>query len=341
MLRIASEKELDDLISEPSDYVVDMMRRLSGDIAILGANGKMGISLAMTARKAVLRSGVAKRILAVSRFSDPEGRKKLEDAGIETSSCDLLDIDAVRSLPHVQNVIFMAGKKFGTSGNEAPTWATNLIAPSNACIHYKGSRIVAFSTGCVYSLVSKNSGGSTEDDAPVPLGEYANSSLGRERIFQYYSSQHQTPTLLYRLNYSSDLRYGVLHDIGSRIWNGEPVSRNVAYFNIIWQGDANNYALAAIEHCSVPASILNVTGAEILSLQETVEKMGKIMDRTPHFTGEGKDLSYLNNASKSFKLFGKSSIGGDDLIRMQAEWIMQGGKALGKPTHFEVNNGKF
>lgn len=336
-----SEEALDRLLSTPSAQLIQAMKTLPGDITILGANGKMGVSLCLLAKNAAEKAGVKKEVYAVSRFSDKEGKEKLEAWGIKTISCDLLDEEQVKNLPVTENVIFMAGRKFGTTGSEPLTWAMNALVPANCAVHYKNSRIVVFSTGCVYALVNAASGGSVETDLPEPVGEYAQSCLCRERIFEHFSIVNKTPTLLYRLNYSTDLQYGVLYDIGIKIWNDEPIVTGVDYFNIIWQGDANNAALLSLLHTSSPANILNITGEDILSVTEVAKEMGEIMGKPVRMNSTGNDTSYLNNAAKSFQYFGKPSVTAKELIRMQAEWIMNGGKGLNKPTHFETDNGKF
>jgi len=335
------EKDLDNLLAEPSAQLVRAMQELSGDITILGANGKIGLSLANLAKTAAVKAGTDKKIYAVSRFSDIEGKEKLESWGIETIVCDLLDQEQVEKLPVTENVIFMAGRKFGTIGSEPLTWAMNTLVPANCAAHYKDSRTIVFSTGCVYPLTTLASGGPVETDPPEPIGEYSQSCLCRERIFEHFSIINKTPVLLYRLNYATDLRYGVLYDIGIKIWNNEPITTGVDYFNIIWQGDANNVALLSLLHTSSPANILNVTGEDILSVREVAKEMGEIMQKPVEIISNGNDASYLNNASKSFGYFGKPSVSSKELIRMQAEWIMNGGKSLNKPTHFEVDNGKF
>jgi hypothetical protein len=348
------EKELDLLLSEPSSQLVQAMQELPGDITILGANGKIGLSLAHIAKKAAVKAGTnkkagivgaAKKIYAVSRFSDIEGKEKLESWGVETITCDLLDQEQVKKLPHTENVIFMAGRKFGTIGSEPLTWAMNTLVPANCAAHYKDSRTVVFSTGCVYPLTTAASGGSVETDTTEPIGEYSQSCLCRERIFEHFSIINKTPTLLYRLNYATDLRYGVLYDIGIKIWNNEPITTGIDHFNIIWQGDANNIALLSLLHTSSPANILNVTGEDILSVTTVANEMAEIMQKPVEIISTGNNRSfnrsYLNNASKSFTYFGKPSVSSKDLIRMQAEWIMNGGRGLNKPTHFEVDNGKF
>jgi len=339
---VESESELDGMLSEPSERLVGLMRRLKGDISILGANGKIGVSLSIMAKRAIEKAGVSKEVIAASRFSEEGGRRKLEEAGVRTIPCDLLNVEELAALPRTENLVFLAGRKFGTSGGGEPlTWAMNVLAPANAAEHFKGSRIVAFSTGCVYPPLPASSGGCKESDAPAPVGEYAQSCLGRERVFQYFSMRHGTPTTLLRLNYASDLRYGVLYDIASKVWNGEPIQGGAAYFNILWQGDANNYALLALDACETPARALNITGPETLSVKETAVKFASLMGRQVRFEGEFEDKSYLNDAREAFSLFGLPSLKAETLVKMQAEWISGGGKGLGKPTHFEVNCGKY
>ncbi len=338
---ISSVDELEDLLSTPPDELVAMMKRLDGDIIILGIAGKMGVTMGRQAVNAVKAAGVSKRIIGVSRFSNPEERRKLESYGVETIACDLLDQEAVRALPQVANVIFMAGRKFGTQGSEDQTWAMNVLAPAYVAEHFRESRIVAFSTGCVYPLVGIDSCGCTEAVLPSPVGEYSQSCLGRERIFQYYARKNNTPMLLFRLNYAIDLRYGVLHDVARNIWEGTPVDNTVGYFNAIWQGDANSNALRSLELCATPAAILNVTGPEILSVSETARELGALMNKEVRFKGEPGNRCYLNNAAKMSRLFGYPRVSAAQMIRWQAEWICRGGVSIGKPTHFEVNNGKF
>lgn len=338
---IDSEEMLDDLLSVPRPELVDMMSSLDGDIMILGIAGKMGITLGRLAQRAAEAAGVKKKIYGVARFSSDEARQTLEKWGIETIKCDLLDPVAVAELPEVANIIYMAGKKFGTDGSEELTWAMNTVAPAYVAQHFKNSRIVVFSTGCVYPLVPVASCGCTESVAPVPVGEYSQSCLGRERVFGHFAKQNGTKTLLYRLNYAIDLRYGVLFDIAGRIWADQPVSVSVPHFNVIWQGDANNYALLSLGLCGSPAEILNVTGPEIIPVTHIAEEFGRIFKKKVEYTGISGSVNYLNNASKLFKLFGYPAVSLDRMIQWQADWIMNGGRSLGKPTHFEVNDGKY
>jgi nucleoside-diphosphate-sugar epimerase len=338
---ILDEAQLDDLLSEPSQACVDMMDSLEGDIIILGVAGKMGVTLAMMAAKAVKRAGANKKVIGVARFSNPDARKALDDFGITTIACDLLDRDGVEALPQAENVIYMAGKKFGTDGDEPGTWAMNAVLPTFVCNHFASSRIVAFSTGCVYELLPPEHSGSVEDDVPAPVGEYAQSCLGRERVFQFYSEKNQTPVCLYRLNYAIDMRYGVLHDIAEKIHNDEPVNINVPVFNIIWQAEANDRALPCLQHCASPASIINITGNDTLKIKDIAEAIGKHMGKNVSYEGESGDKCYISDASLSTEWFGNLETSLDDMVRCQAAWMNQGGRSLGKATHFEVSDGSY
>lgn len=339
--QIRNEAELEELLAMPSADLIEMMKRLDGDIMILGIAGKMGVTMGRLAANAIHAAGAAKKVIGVARFSRPEDRAKLESWGIETIACDLLDRESVNRLPQVRNVIFMAGRKFGTDGSEAQTWAMNVLAPAHCAEHFRDSRITAFSTGCVYPLVGIESCGCSEEVRPAPVGEYSQSCLGRERIFQYYSEHNGTEVLLFRLNYSVDLRYGVLHDIARNIWEGKPVDNTVGFFNVIWQGDANANALRSLELAASPAVVLNVTGPETASVEKTALLLGKLMDKPVTFKGTPGNACYLNDSAKMCRCFGYPAVPLDRMIRWQADWIANGGVSIGKPTHFEVNNGKF
>ena len=339
--QIANVTELEKLLATPRPELVAMMKRLKGDIMILGVAGKMGVTMAMLAVNAIREAGVAKRVIGVARFSNPEERNKLESAGVETVVCDLLDREQVNRLEKVDNIIFMAGRKFGTGGSEELTWAMNILAPEYVCEHFKASSIVAFSTGCVYPLEHITSCGSTEDTVPMPVGEYSQSCLGRERIFQYYSKKYGTKVLLFRLNYAIDLRYGVLHDIARSIAAGEAVDNTVGFFNCIWQGDANSNALRALELCESPCAVLNITGPEMASVADCAAAMGKIMGKEVTFKGEPGVIGYLNNSGRMCQVLGYPAVSLNQMVQWQAQWLAQGGVSIGKPTHFEVNNGKF
>ena len=338
---IANINELEEVLSAPTPELVELMKRLDGDIMILGIAGKMGVSMGIQAKRAIELAGVRKKVFGVARFSDPGMRLKLETAGVETIVCDLMDLEAVRQLPQVKNIIFMAGRKFGTEGCEDLTWAMNVLVPGYVGEVFRNSRIVAFSTGCVYPLVGVETCGCTEDIMPAPVGEYSQSCLGRERIFQYCARQYGTKSLLFRLNYSNDLRYGVLHDIARSVWEERPVNNTVGFFNVIWQGDATVYALRSLELASAPCSVLNVTGPETASVEKTALMFGQLMNKKVQFSGETGNRCYLNNSAKMCALFGYPSVTIDQLIRWQAEWLINGGESINIPTHFEVNNGKF
>ena len=341
MSLIETESQLEDLLAKPNDSDVEAMRRLSGDILILGAGGKMGPSLAQRIKQATNAANVERRVIAVSRFSSQQSRDELTSAGIETISCDLLDRTQINQLPDCENIYFLAGRKFGSTERTGLTWASNTYAPALVAERFHTSRIVAFSTGNVYPFVSPDSGGSVETDALAPQGEYAQSCLGRERIFEYFSHERGTRCLIFRLNYAVDLRYGVLVDIAQKVFSGQPVNLSVAAFNVIWQGDANSYALRSIELCASPPRILNVTGAEIISTQSAAEFFVQRFQRSAIYYGEPSAVALLNNASLCHSLLGSPSVAANTLMEMVAHWVEIGGTSLNKPTKFEVTDGKF
>lgn len=336
-----SEDELEDLLSRPSEADRDAMRGLQGDLLILGAGGKMGPTLARRARRAADEAGVNLRVIAVARFSDPTVRQKLERWGVETLAADLLDEDQLAALPGAPNVIFMAARKFGSTGNEPLTWAMNAYLPARVALRFRNSRIVAFSSGNVYPLVPVVSGGAGETTPPDPVGEYAQSVLGRERMFQYFSGLYGTPVALLRLNYAVELRYGVLLDIGLKVFERRPVDLSMGAVNVIWQGDANSVCLRAFSLCSSPPEILNVTGPETLSVRWIARRFGEHFGVEPLFEGREADTALLNNAAHCHRLFGYPSVSAEQIIEWVAQWIVSGGVILGKPTHFEVRDGKF
>ncbi len=338
---LKDEKELDEMLTKPSLALIEMMKKLSGDIMILGIGGKMGITLGGLAVRAIKSAGVSKTVYGVSRFSDEIGRKVLEEFGVKTISCDLLDLEATQKLPQVENVIFMAGKKFGTQGDEDVTWAMNTVVPTNVASHFSKSRVVAFSTGCVYPLMTPSSGGATEEIVVAPIGDYAQSALGRERVFEYFAKKNKMPVCLYRLNYAIDLRYGVLRDIGEKVLNGKPVDITSSHVNVIWQGDANTQALLCLEHCSVPAAKMNVTGPETLPVVWIAEEFARIFGVKPIFSGSPSEVMYLNNSAKASELFGYPSVTPKTMIRWLAAWLKSGGRSLNKPTHFETTSGRY
>jgi nucleoside-diphosphate-sugar epimerase len=335
------EAGLEELLSRPTPGVLASLEKLPGDIAILGVAGKMGVTLAMMARRALDELGRKDKVIGVARFSDPAARKKLDDAGIETVKCDLLDREQVLALPDAPNVIFMAGQKFGTSSGPELTWAMNVLVPANACEKYSASRIVAFSTGCVYPLTPVAYGGSRDEDALAPPGDYANSCVGRERIFTYYSGKNQTTVTIFRLNYAIDFRYGVLLDVAQKVWHEEPFDVTMGHANVIWQGDANAQAIQCLEHASTPPAVFNVTGPETVSLRALALRFAQRFGKAAKIVGEEAPTAWLNNASKAHKTFGYPHVALDQMIEWVAQWLEQGGSTLGKPTHFEEREGKF
>jgi nucleoside-diphosphate-sugar epimerase len=340
LLSIETEAQLDDFLSEPTPQVVETMSRLDGDIVVLGIAGKMGPSLARMARRASDAAGVRCRIFGVARFS-AGGREELEAHGVTTIPCDLLDETEIARLPDAPNVIFMAGRKFGSSVDQAATWAINSYLPGVICRRYRDSRVVAFSTGNVYALTPVESGGALETDAPGPVGEYAMSCLGRERVFEHFCRSFQMPVALIRLNYACDLRYGVLVDLAQKIAAGETIDLSMGYFNTIWQGDANAMALRAFDHLAVPPFIVNVTGPEILSVRSVTERLGRTMNKPVRFTGTEPATALLSNARRGLELLDPPRVSADQLIEWVGYWVSRGGRTLGKPTHFEARDGRF
>ncbi len=332
---------LEQKLLKPSDALVADVAKIEGDIIILGVGGKMGPSMAKLARKAIDNAGIKKRIIGISRFSEAGTRDELEDEGIETISADLLDEGQLASLPDAPNILYLAGTKFGTTGKEPFTWAMNSYLPGRVAERYKNSRIVAFSTGNVYPFVPINSGGLSEEITPAPVGEYGQSCLGRERVFQYFSERYQIPTLIYRLNYAIDLRYGVMLEIAKSVMADKPIDLTTGNVNVIWQGDANEIAIRSLLHCDVPANILNVTGPETLSVKWLGEQFGLLLDKKPQFVNEIQPMALLNNASKAHKLFGYPRVTVREMIEMTVAWLQAGGKTINKPTHFQERKGQF
>jgi nucleoside-diphosphate-sugar epimerase len=333
-----TEHELDDLLSQPRAETTAALESCPGDIIILGAGGKMGPTLA---RMAVRARGDSRRVIAVSRWSSPAAERALNDAGVETIRCNLLDPQSVARLPDAANVIFMAGQKFGTADVPAMTWAMNTIVPAHCAHRYRDSRIVAFSTGNVYPLTPIESGGSREDDPPGPAGEYAASCLGRERVFQFYATHHHTRVAIFRLNYAIDLRYGVLVDVALKVYRGEPVSVEMGYVNVIWQGDANRIALECLPLASSPPFVVNVTGADILSVRELAEWFGERFGKRVRFTGNERADALLSNTSRMRETFAAPEVSLDQMREWVAQWIDEGRPLLGKATRFEARDGRY
>jgi len=333
-----TESELDDLLSTPRAETKAALDACPGSVIILGAGGKMGPTLARMVRRA---SPDDRRVIAVSRWSSKTAERALNDAGVETITCDLLDRDAVGSLPDAPNVIFMAGQKFGTTGAPAMTWGMNTLVPANCAERYRESRIVAFSTGNVYALTPAAAGGSRETDAPSPVGEYAASCLGRERVFELYAERHATRVALVRLNYAIDLRYGVLVDIAQKVFAGEPIDLASGNFNCIWQGDANEMILRALDLASSPMVAWNLCRPEIFSTREAALRLGELLERKPEFVGTESATALLGNAKKICSELGEPRTNVETMMRLIADWVKRGGRSLGKPTHFETRDGKY
>jgi len=328
---------LDEQLSRPGEADVEFMRRLEGDVLLLGAGGKMGPSLARLARRAADASGIPRRVMAVSRAQSSDLRQQAGD-GVEGLACDLLDRRQVERLPDCRNVVFLAGRKFGSLENQPLTWATNVLVPALVAERYARSRIVALSSGNVYPLGQIPA---SESTAPAPLGEYAQSVLARERIFEFYSARNGTPVTLVRLNYAIDARYGVLLDIGQRVWERRPVNLAMGRVNVIWQGDANSMCLRALELAASPPLVLNVTGPEALGVRWIAERFGRSLGREPLWEGAEAETALLSDASLACRLLGAPRVGPEEMIETIARWIRAGQPTWNKPTHFEVRDGRF
>lgn len=322
------------LLSAPSAADGEFAAELEGDILILGAAGKMGPSLARRIRRALDRAGNRARVIAVSRGA-------LEIEGVEHIRCDMLAPDALAGLPDVPNIYYLAARKFGSTDNPAETWAANVLLPGLVARRWRASRIVSFSTGNVYPLMPVESGGATEDTRLDPVGEYAWSAVGRERMFDYAARAYGTPVTLLRLNYACEMRYGVLVDIATKIGDGTPVDLSMGYVNVIWQGDANSVCFRSLGHCAAPPFVLNLTGAETLSVRELALRLAERMGRTPVFESAPAPTALLSNASLCHQLFGPPEVSVDQMIEWVADWVVQGGRLLGKPTKFQVRDGRF
>ena len=325
-------------MTTPVPELVADLNRLSGDILILGVGGKMGPTLARLAK----RAAPAKRVIGVARFTEPGLREKLEAWGVECIACDLLEREQIERLPQTKNVVFMAGRKFGSSGREDLTWAMNVMVPAQVAEVFRVARIVAFSTACVYPYVDVESGGATEAVLAIPpSGDYANSCVGRERMFEYFSRKYGTKGRALRLEYAIDMRYGVLHDVGRKVFAGTAIDLTMGHVNVIWQGDANSMALRALAHCTAPASALNLSGAETLSVRALAEAFGRHFKRQPVLTGKEARTAWLVNSAEAQRLFGRPAVPLDTMIAWQADWIARGGASLGKDTHFDTRDGKY
>ena len=336
-----TEEKLNTLLTTPSSKLIEDIRLLSGDIMVLGAAGKMGPSLCVLAKKAMEAAGLCHKVYGVSRGSDPIAVNFMEENGVTVIKTDLLNPQSLSVLPNVENIIYRAGKKFGTFGNEWQTWAMNATLPAFVAERFKGARIVVFSSGNIYPIVPLASGGCDENTRPLPNGEYAMSCLARERAFEYAANTYQTKVFLYRLNFAVDLRYGVLYDLAEKILNHTPISLANSCFNFIWQGSANEMALRALLHATSPATVMNITGPETVSVKKAALTLGSYLGTDPIFEDDCGNDAYLNDASLAAEVFGYPAVSAKTLLRWQAEWILEGGRTLGKPTHFEERKGSY
>lgn len=335
--RISNLDELEELLSRPSPELISELSALDGDVLILGAGGKIGPSLARMAKRACPE----KTVTAVARFSNPSLIDQFAKAGIKTVKADLMDVQAIKDLPDVKNVLFLAGQKFGSSDTQSFTWAMNSFMPGLIAQRYAKSRIVAYSTGCVYPFVPITSGGATEELAPNPPGEYAMSCVGRERIFEYYSQLNETPGRLFRLNYAIDLRYGVLVDIAQKILNDDVIDVTMGHANVIWQGDANILALRCLAHATTPTSPINISGPETISIRWIAEKFAKRFNKSPKITGVEANQAWLTNTAQANKTFGYPGVPLELIMDWVANWLESGNEVHGKPTKFEVRDGNY
>jgi dTDP-4-dehydrorhamnose reductase len=338
---ITDVEQLELALSEPSDSTVRALAGLPGDILVLGCGGKMGPTLARMAKRASDAAGISRRVTAVSRFSFANLPQRLKSWGIETISGDLLDPNFLQKLPDAPNVVYMAGMKFGSTGQESLTWAMNSFLPGLVANRFRNSRIAAFSTGNVYGLTPVSRGGSRETDELHPVGEYAMSCLGRERIFEHFSTVAGVKTSILRLNYSTELRYGVLVDIAQRVHAGQAVALSMGYLNSIWQADANAMSLQALLHAASPSFVVNIAGPETLSVRHVAEQFALRFNKKVQFDGTESHDALLSNAQKAFALFGKPRVSAEKMLDLIANWVERGGATLSKPTHFENRAGKF
>lgn len=336
-----SIEELENRLSTPSERLIKDMQKIEDDILILGVGGKVGPSMAKLALRAIRAGGSDQNVIGVSRFSNPDLREELEDVGIQTIAADLMKEKQLQALPEIRNVIYLVGKKFGTSGKQHMTWAINTYLPGRVAKKFRQSRMVVFSTGNVYPFVDYGSGGATEQMSPSPVGEYAQSCLGRERMFEHFSQKYDIPMLFFRLNYAVEMRYGNLLEIAKAVFEENPIDLSNGYMNVIWQGDANEMALRSLLHCSISPKRLNITGPETIAVRSVANKFGNIFNKEPKFLHEEKPTSLLNNAALAHKLFGYPLVPLQQIIEWTADWVKQGEKTFNKPTHFQVRSGNF
>jgi nucleoside-diphosphate-sugar epimerase len=332
---------VDDFISEPTPRVVEVLARTTGPFLILGAGGKIGLHLSVMLRRALDRLGRKDRVIAISRYSTLRDRAAFESRGVETLACDLGHPEGLNALPDAPTVFFLAGVKFGTAAAPGLLHATNVEIPQRVAEKYSRSRIIAYSSGCVYPFVTPASGGAREDTPPSPVGEYAASCIAREQAFTEVAAARGTPVALIRLNYSIEFRYGLLVDIAQTVLAGRPVDVTTGYINVIWQTDAVAHSIQALEIAGAPAVPINVTGAETLSVRDVAHRFGAALGRTVQITGTEADTAWLNNASHSHRLFGAPLTSVDQMITWISAWLLQNGETWGKPTGFERRDGRF
>ncbi|MEA2839003.1 MAG: hypothetical protein QOF41_333 [Methylobacteriaceae bacterium] len=335
--RIADVAALEDLLCRPTQVLIDELKALDGDIMVLGVGGKMGPTVAGIAKNATPH----KRVIGVARFSEAGLQQSLEARGIDTIPCDLMKEDELAALPQIKNIVFMAGRKFGAEGDLALTWAMNAHVPALVAQAFPHSRIVAFSTGCVYPFVSVSGGGASEEVPPDPPGEYAQSCVGRERMFEHFSKKLGTPGKLYRLNYAIDMRYGVLHDIARKIVARQPVDVTMGYVNVIWQGDAAAQALRCLPRCTVPTSPINVSGQEILAVRTLARTIGAQLGIEPIVTGTENATAWITDTSEAMRLLGEPVVGIEHMVAWTADWVARDQPSLDRPTKFEVRDGRY
>jgi nucleoside-diphosphate-sugar epimerase len=338
---IADVQELEELLSRPTPSLLAALETLDSDVVVLGVSGKMGPTLARMAVRAIDQLGLPYKVYGVARFSQAGGRDLLEASGVHTIACDLLDRAALAKLPDSHNVIFMAGQKFGTTGAQHMTWGINTYLPALTAERYAAGRIVAFSTGNVYPLTPPVSSGAREGDEPNPVGEYAASCLGRERIFEYFSRTHGLRCAVMRLNYAVEMRYGVLVDVARKVYSEQAVDVSMGAANVIWQGDANAQALGLLAYCATPPFICNITGPEIVTIRRVAEQFAALFGTDAKITGSEAPTALLSNAAQAQQLFGYPTVSLQQMIVWIADWVQRGGSALNKPTHFESRDGRF
>ena len=338
---VRDEDQLEELLSGPSESDVAFARALDGDVLVLGAGGKMGPSLARRVRRALDAAGASARVVAVARFSEPGLAAALERDGVETMACDFLDPGQVARIPRIPNVLYLAGRKFGSTGRPDLTWMQNVVVPAIVAPHFAQSRIVVFSSGNVYPLVAPGGAGATERDPVAPVGEYAQTCVGRERVFEHASRERGTRCLFFRLFYAVDLRYGTLVDVARKVHSGDVVDLHVGHVNALWQGDAGSYAFRALALGETPPRPLVVTGPEVVSVRAAAEAFGERFSRPPRFTGEPSGPALLGDPALCVSLLGPPEVPLARLLDWVAAWVERGGRSLGKPTHFEATDGRF